>query len=233
MEYIPETFYTKLFNMISYEDIMSLIQTPTFRNIVLDYFSTPINFRQLEKNIILGCIENLERDLDIKFSNQLVSFFKKRGYSPLETTLTQDMILIVNEYLDELIRLFEINEDNMFRPSYIESQVKELKKRKTENKIPYDLFDRFAHANVSKFYDFSELSKKYRYILEDIQEESIENHFKKFYYKLFYKKNAYDNTMEYLNEVNKYIATLPSSVSNAFKNCMEKRRKEIRYIFLK
>jgi hypothetical protein len=236
ISYLPDTFFTKLFKRLTYNDIIILSKTPEFRDSLLRHFSHPSTFRQLEKDIILECIHDLERHMDINFHQLLLSFFVKRGYNPSNATDKKyfpKYEMIVENYLDDLIEMFR-NDKSQFSKEYIEKQILDLQRRKKEKQIPYDLFERFASANVSKFYDFNQLSKKYRYEIEDIRDEIEQDDFKKIHHQLFYKKNGYDNTLQYLKEIKEYIKTqMDDDILNLLQICLDKKLENIKYIFMK
>lgn len=235
ISYLPDTFLTKLFKKLTYRDIIILSRTPEFRDALLRHFSHPSDFRQLEKDIILECIHDFERDMDINFS-QLSSFFVKRGYKSGDTTDKKyypRYEMIIENYLNDLIEMFR-NDQSQFSEEYIEKQILDLERRKKERQIPYDLFERFARANVSKFYDYNQLSKKYRYEIEDVRDEIERDEFKKIYHELFYKKDGYDNTLQYLKEIKEYIKIhLGNDMLNLLQICLDKRLGNIKNIFMK
>jgi hypothetical protein len=201
---VPDTFWISLFNKISFEDIQALLDEDSgFRDtLVVILRDDPIYMKQIEKNIILECIEDLEREVDIEFRRDLRDFFVQRGFVGLDPNDEKNYSRykrIVNEYLDTLIDMYRKNKYDNFRQEYIDSEIEKLEKRKLEKRVPFDLIENYKHRSFQKFQDFNEVSKKYRRKIEKIDDIELKN----FMNNLFYQKNTYQNVKEYLEIIKK------------------------------
>ena len=208
--------WIEVLNNLNFKDFTYIISTfPDFRKILLNYFSIPVHYQLLERNIILECIDELEQNININFFDELLSFFEQNGY--VEDGYTPEVKKEVNTYLDDLIELFKQNKDGTFTQKYIDSQIELLKNLKLENKIPYDLMDRFKHANVYKFYDHQERTRSFRDRIQDIRLDKI-NLFK---VNFLFGQYGYQNTLKYLLEVNEWLEqNMNISDIQNFKTCM-------------
>ena len=207
---VPDTFWTSLFNKISFQDIQALLGKDSgFRDtLVIILRDDPIYMKQIEKNIILECIEDLEKELDIEFHKELREYFVQKGFvgeSRASETETEKNYLkykeVVIKYLNTLIDMFRKNEYGDFTQRYIDSEIEKLEKRKLEKRIPFDLIESFKHKSYFKFHEFDEVSRKYRRKIEKIDDVQLKN----FMNELFYQKNSYQNVKEYLEIIKKLL----------------------------
>ena len=216
---VPDTFWTSFFNKISFQDIQALLDEDSgFRDtLVIVLRDDPIYMKQIEKNIILECIEDLEIDLDIKFRDDVRDFFIQKGFvgvDPKDDYLKYNGVVI--KYLDTLIDMFRKNKYGDFKQGYIESEVQKLEERKMEKRIPFDLMESFKHKSFDKFHEFDEVSRKYRRKIEKVDDIQLKN----FINDLFYGKNSYQNVKEYLEAIKKSIEKESQSY---LLNCIESR----------
>lgn len=203
---VPDTFWRSFFNKISFDDLQALLDEDSgFRDtLVVVLRDDLIYMKQIEKNIILECIEDLEREADIQFRSDLRNFFVRKGFVGLDPNDEKNYPKyknIVNEYLDILIDMFRKNEYGDFRQAYIDSEIDKLEKMKLEKRVPFDLMESFKYKSSSKFYDFNEISKFYREKIETMDDIQLDN----FMNDLFYGKNSYQNVKEYLEEIKKAL----------------------------
>jgi hypothetical protein len=203
---VPDTFWTSFFNKIAFNDLEALLDEDSgFRDtLVIILRDDPIYMKQIEKNIILECIEDLEKEADISFWSDLRSFFVEKGFVGLDPTDEKNYPKyknIVNEYLDRLIDMFQKNEYGDFRQGYIDSEIEKLQKLKTEKRVPFELMESFKYKTVDKFYDFNLVSKIYREKIETLDDIPLNN----FINDLFYGKNSYENVKEYLQAIKKAL----------------------------
>lgn len=204
---VPDTFWTSFFNKISFQDIQSLLDEDSgFRDTLVTILrDDPIYKKQIEKNIILECIEDLEREIDIEFRNALRDFFVGKGFVGLDVNDEKNYSRykrIVNEYLNILIDMYRKNQYGDFRQGYIDSEIEKLEKRKLENKVPFDLMENFKYKSFDKFREFNEVSKKYRRKIEKLDDIELRNFMNDLFYQ---KKNTYSNVKEYLEAIKKLI----------------------------
>lgn len=204
---VPDTFWTSFFNKISFQDIQSLLDEDSgFRDTLVEILrDDPIYRKQIEKNIILECIEDLEKEIDIEFRNALRDFFVQKGFVGLDMSDEKNYSRykrIVNEYLNTLIDMYRENKYGDFRQGYVDSEIQKLEKRKLENKVPFDLIESFKYKSFDKFYEFNEVSKKYRRKIEKLDDIELKNFMNDLFYQ---KKNTYSNVKEYLEAIKKLI----------------------------
>ena len=234
---VPYLALKKVFDELKYDDLISMLNTPMFRSVLLDYFSDDLNWIQLEKNIILECIDLLEQDLETNLFFEMISFFEKKGYiSDFDFDSDPRIQSLGKEFLDKAIEFFEMNENGDFRQSYIDSQVAMLNQMKKKKQIPYDIIENFKNLSVYKFYNLRELAKEYDNELKDRKEEIEDLKVKKLKKKLFYGKSSYKNVLEYRGEVEKYIKKYLSDESSQeavqkYRICIESKLKKLKYIF--
>lgn len=205
---VPDTFWTSLFNKISFHDIQVLLEKDSgFRDtLVIILRDDPIYMKQIEKNIILECIEDLEKELDIDFHTELRDYFVHKGFvgesqdsDPNNEKNYLKYKSVVIKYLNTLIDMFRENKYGDFRQAYIDSEIEKLEKRKLEKRIPFDLMESFKYKSFDKFHEFDEVSRKYRRKIEKVDDVQLKN----FINELFYENNSYQNVKEYLEIIKK------------------------------
>jgi hypothetical protein len=213
---VPDTFWTSFFNKISFQDIVALLAEDSgFRDSLLVILQDDLIYqKQIEKNIILECIEDLEQDLDLKFRTALTDFFVQKGFQRNDKKVKN----LVKEYLDTLIDIFRQNKYGDFRQSYIDSEIAKLEKLKLENIIPFELMDSYKNKSFEKFYEINQISKKYKEKIQDEIQDDV--HLLNFINHLFYGKNSYQNVKEYLEAIKNQIDKKYHSI---LLNCIQNR----------
>jgi len=216
LSYLP---LKKIFDNIDYDSLMNLLKTPMLRNITLEFYSDPINFRKLEKKIILDCIREFETSLQTNMFYELMDFFKDRGY--VEVFDLPEYKKISDLYYDELLNLDIYEGSKISREKVLELREQDADPVEVAWLALKDYEGEEVDGILEKF------EKKYTN-LED-------NHNRKFLKSFFQGPNSYQNVKDYLNAVNKYIQKYlqgnkyQTRITN-FQNCI-KRINKLKYIF--
>jgi len=208
METLSDIPLRKIFHQITFDDLINLLKTPEFRNIVKSFFSEEINFRELEKRIVLECIDQLEKSIQTNLFFELIEFFQSKGYRDLRT-LPEFKTIISKAYQDVLNLGFNSNIKQM------------ILKLINDNGEIFDLVSLLKRKNV--------LNQSIKYLLNTFQEnlDAIEdNEIKRFKKSFFKGPNSYDNTKEYLEAIQEYLDEYfegDVQTKNTFNKCIDKR----------
>jgi hypothetical protein len=198
---VPDIFWGSFFNKISFDDMKALLDEDSgFRDALITIIrDDSIYMKQIEKNIILECIDDLEKEIDIQFQDILRDFFIQKGFIEFVNNEKNypKYKKIVIDYLDTLIDMYRKNKYDYFKKEYIDSEIQKLEIRKMEKMVPFDLIEDYKHRSFHKFHEFNEVSKKYRRKIDKVNDIIFRN----FVNDLFYEKNSYENVKEYLETI--------------------------------
>jgi hypothetical protein len=203
----------KILNEISFGDLLNLSKTPEVRKLVLQFFSNESNFRDLEKRVVLECIDQLEEDLETNLFLELIEFFETKGYRDFRTLPAFQRIN--KEFLKELFvlepRLLQEIDEIDFNIEDFEFQIRQKK---------------LVSQQIKR------LIQKYRNKMDEIEEKEILR-----FKKLFFKgPKSYENIKEYLEQVNQYLEIYMKSknelsIKSAFYRCIQTKLEIIHRLF--
>jgi hypothetical protein len=210
----------KIFKKINYDDLMNLIQTPELRNIVLSYYQDDLNYRELEKRIIMDCIDDLQNELETNLFSELMDYFETKGYN-VKSNL---------EYKNTMDSLYK----DLLKFSEFDSKTIELiQKLQQKNTGIYDL-SRVLKNWIENYPDV--FNPHFEYYKNKL--EMLENKYHREFNKNFFKgHNSYSNILEYLEKVkeygNEFLVTDEEEVRirNKFLKCVNDRLGKIKNIF--
>lgn len=213
MESLPDIPLRKILNEISFDDLLNLSKTPEVRKLVLQFFSNESNFRDLEKRVVLECIDQLEEDLETNLFLELIEFFETKGYRDFRTLPAFQRIN--KEFLKELFVL---------EPRLLQEI----------DEIDFNIedFEFLVRKKKLLSQDIKQLIQKYQNKLDHNEEKEILR-FKKSFSK---GPDSYDNIKEYLEQVSQYLETYMKSknelsIKSAFYSCIHTKLEIIHRLF--
>jgi hypothetical protein len=196
---------------INIYDLYAILKTPELRNLL----KTSVNFKQLEKDIILNCIDDMERTLNTNLFYELIGeYFIPKGYNEENVKKSQIYQDVMEEFYDHLLE-FEDFDDELV------TKIEEMK----ENGSSLSEVSDFLGYWLESYSELRNLYLETEQKIDTIMSEYIDN-FKK---SLFEGNNSYQNVKEYLNVVIDYVENYvepdDEEVSNEFYNCINKIEK--------
>jgi hypothetical protein len=203
---------------INIYDLYAILKTPELRNLL----KTSVNFKQLEKDIILNCIDDMERKLNTNLFYELLDeYFIPKGYNEEMVKNSQVYQDLMEEFFDHLLEFEDFDDE-------IVSKIEEMK----ENGSSLSEVSDFLGYWLESYSELRNLYLETEQKMDTIMSENIE----KFKKSLFEGYNSYQNVKEYLNVVIDYVENYVESddeeVSVEFYNCVNKIEK-IKKVFEK
>jgi regulator of sigma D len=214
METLPDIPLRRILKEISFEDLINLVRTPGIREVVQQFFSIEANFRDLEKRVVLECIDQLEQVMETNLFFELIDYFESKGYRNLQSL--PEFKLINQQFFKEV----SIKDPNVFE---IISDLDDIRD------VEYRLM---LEDDIVPSKPIKELIINYQHKLDDIEQNEIER-FKKIFFK---GPNSYDNIKEYLEQVNEYVEIYLTSrkelvIKSAFYKCITNKLNIIHRLF--
>jgi hypothetical protein len=214
METLPDIPLSIILKEISFEDLINLVRTPGIRQVVQQFFSIEANFRDLEKRVVLECIDQLEQVMETNLFFELIDYFESKGYRNLQSL--PEFKLINQQFFKEV----SIKDPKVFE---IISDLDDMRDVEYRLMLEDDIV-------LSK--PIKELILMYQHKLDDIEQNEIER-FKKIFFK---GPNSYDNIKEYLEQVNEYVEIYLTSrkelvIKSAFYKCITNKLNIIHRLF--
>lgn len=219
MERLSDIPLRKILNNISYEDLLRLIKVPDLRDTVLSFYKNEIHLRELEKRIIMDCIDDLETTMETNLFLELIDYFESKSYRDLRSLPEYDKIQ--KQFYDEILNL---DVDETTRKILVDIQ---LEGDREINEIPY-LLKKKKMLNDS----LSSVIDKYQNKLDKLENDEM-TRFKKTFFK---GPMSYQNINEYLGKVKEYVEKYlvneqEQGVKQDFLKCIDTKMKNIRRIF--
>lgn len=231
MERLPDIPLRKILKNISYEDLLHLIKVPDLRDTVLSFYKNEIHLRELEKRIIMDCIDDLETTMETNLFLELIDYFESKSYRDPRSLPEYDKIQ--KQFYDEILNL---DIDEATRKILVDIQ---LEGDREISEIPY-LLKKKKMLNDS----LSSVIDKYQNKLDKLENDEMKR-FKKTFFK---GPMSYQNINEYLAKVKEYVdkylvidqsrllnETLvidqEQGVKQDFLKCIDTKMKNIRRIF--
>jgi hypothetical protein len=214
METLPDIPLRRILKEISFEDLINLVRTPGIREVVQQFFSIEANFRDLEKRVVLECIDQLEQVMETNLFFELIDYFESKGYRNLQSL--PEFKLINQQFFKEV----SIKDPNVFK---IISDLDDIRD------VEYRLM---LEDDIVPSKPIKELIIMYQHKLDDMEQNEIER-FKKIFFK---GPNSYDNIKEYLEQVNEYVEIYLTSrkelvIKSAFYKCITNKLNIIHRLF--
>lgn len=219
MERLPDIPLRKILRNISYEDLLSLIKVPDLRDTVLSFYKNEIHLRELEKRIIMDCIDDLETTMETNLFLELIDYFESKSYRDPRSLPEYDKIQ--KQFYDEILN---IDMDDATRKILVDIQIEGDREI---SEIPYILKKKkILNDRLSSVID------KYQNKLDKLETNEIES-FKKTFFK---GPMSYQNINEYLEKVKEYVEKYlvnedERDVKQDFIKCIDTKMGNIRRIF--
>jgi hypothetical protein len=184
MENIPYLALDIIFKNITFEDVMNMLQIPTLRDMVIDYYSYLCNRKDLKKRAILECLEN-------NLLLDHIDFFHERGYQEIQD------LPIYEELINEFY--FDLNKRSHFVNHKMKLQIQNYWKLQVD---PHQIFWTLKYP-FDKFMDIlNQTTKEYDHKISLIEQRNREEFFQIF----FHGKDGYVHVMDFWNYINLYFS---------------------------
>ena len=211
MESLPDVSLLLIFDALKFRDIKALLQTPTWRNIILSFYSIPINKKDLLRKSILECIEQLESEIETNLMFEVIDFFEERGFEHFNQTPVY--LSVLQEFLSKITP----SDMNLIRNLFQVKNKKEMINYIQEN------FTSIAQIRrkIKTLTTSRDILNFYQDKIDDLEKE----HEKEFYNQFV---RSYDNVQAYLEVVSNYINEFlvdkfPEEIAR-FTKCVEQRQ---------
>ena len=224
---LPSTALDIILDELKYNDVRVLLNTPLFRDMIMDHISYETNLRQLKKKMILDCIHQFEKDLRTNIFLENIDYFIKQGYVEIYK------LPIFDQMLDNFY--VELEEKCSTIPDSLKLVIQKSRKEKID---PVELslkdFKNYEMSFESRknFVDTLNIVAHEYYEKLGVFEDEHINHFVE---RLFGGPKGLENLLLYLLELGKYIDVYLKDCVDAmkFKDTLSKQLKNIVYLFEK
>jgi hypothetical protein len=219
MESLSDIPLRRILNDISYEDLMNLLKVPNLRNTVLSFYQDEINFRELEKKIMMDCIDDLETNLQTNLFFELLSYFESKSYKDVRTFPEFEMFQ--KQFYDEV---FHLDLDDPTRQAILqiqemEGEISDVKRMLKKKKLWNPVLD--------------QVSDKYQNKIDRLENIEMER-FKKVFFK---GPSSYQNIKEYVEKLKDYVDLYLQSdeeqmIKDEFLLCVGTKLENVHRIFI-
>lgn len=224
---LPSIALDIILEQLKYNDVRVLLNTPLFRDMIMDHISYEPNLIQFKKKMILDCIHQFERDLGTNFFIENIDYFIKQGYVEIYK------LPIFEQMLDNFY--VELEEKCTTIPDSLKLVIQKCRKEKIDP-VELSLKDfrnyEMSFDSMKNFIDTLNIVAHEYYEMLGVFEDEHINHFVE---KFFGGRKGLQNLLLYLLELDKYISQYLKGCVDAmkFKDTLSKQLKNIVYLFEK
>ena len=220
MESLSDIPLRRILKDISYEDLMNVLKVPNLRSTVLSYYQNEINFRELEKKIMMDCIEDLETNLQSNLFFEFLSYFESKSYKDVRTF--PEFKVFQKQFFEEVLNLDldELTRQAILQVQEMDGEISDVKRMLKKKKLWSSVLD--------------QVSDKYQKMIDRLENIEIER-FKKVFFK---GPSSYENIKEYVEKVKEYVDEYLQNdegeeqiIKDEFLLCVGKKLENVHRIF--